>query len=243
MAGGIYHPQKICRNITEYLTVIEVADLHKKYRSGRGTIYALDGISFKVEKGESFAVAGKSGSGKTTLLNCIGGLEKLDKGTILCAGIDINRLSQGELSRFQRKQVGFVFQTGNLLTYLTVRENLALPLALNGIRGAKSEQRICQLLESIGLPDIGPALPRELSGGETQRVAFARAIAHAPVILLADEPTASLDSTNAKQLIRLMVSQSREQHCTLVVATHDPEVIEMADHRFPLKDGRKEEIP
>jgi putative ABC transport system ATP-binding protein len=221
--------------------VIEVADLHKTYRSGRGTIRALKGIAFKIEKGHSLAVAGKSGSGKTTLLYCIGGLEKLDRGTILCAGIDMGHLGQRARSCFQRKQIGFVFQMGNLITYLTVRENLALPLALNGISRVNSEKRICWLLDNIGLPDIGPALPQELSGGETQRVAFARAIAHAPAILLADEPTANLDSATAMQLTQLMVSLCREQHCTLVVATHDPEVIEMADHRFPLKDGKKEE--
>jgi ABC-type lipoprotein export system ATPase subunit len=241
MAGDSYYPQKTGRNIAEHLIVIEVAELYKTYRSGKRTVYALKGVSFNVEMGESVAVAGKSGSGKTTLLNCIGGLETVDQGTIRCAGIDINRLSQRQLARFQRNHVGFVFQTGNLLTYLTVRENLALPLILNGTRGTKCEYRISQLLESIGLPDIGSALPPELSGGETQRVSFARAIAHAPSILLADEPTASLDSVHGKQLIRLMVSLSRQQQCTLVVATHDPEVMAMADRRFPLKDGKREE--
>jgi ABC-type lipoprotein export system ATPase subunit len=222
--------------------VIQVSDISRFYRSGRGRVVALQDISFTVEMGQNFVLAGRSGSGKTTLLNCLGGLEKPDHGTILCAGSDINKLARRELSLFQRRHVGFMFQTGNLLSYLSVRENLAFPLEMNRISGAAREKRIDWLLESIGMPGIDAALPRELSGGEMQRVAFARAIAHSPAILLADEPTASLDSTNGKQLIRLMLALSREQHCTLVVATHDPEVIDMADDRLVLKDGRREEL-
>jgi putative ABC transport system ATP-binding protein len=136
--------------------------------------------------------------------------------------------------------VGFVFQFGNLISYLTVRENLAFPLALIGMSAATRERRIQELLDRIGLPDIGEALPGELSGGETQRIAFARAIAHSPAILLADEPTASLDSATGRELIRLMHSLSGEQGCTLVVTTHDPEVIAMATGQLQLKDGHKE---
>lgn len=223
--------------------MIDVVDLCKTFHSGRGTVSALEGITFEVQKGESFIIAGKSGSGKTTLLNCIGGLEKPDRGTIRCAGIDINRLSRKALSRFQRERIGFVFQSGSLLSYLTVRENLAFPLALNGVEGMRTKKRVKELLEIIELPELGSALPHELSGGETQRVAFARAIAHTPDILLADEPTASLDTATGRRLIRLMVSLSRQQHCTLVIASHDLEVIRMADQRFHLKDGRKETRP
>lgn len=220
--------------------MIQVVDVFKAYVSGRGNVTALEGISFDVERGECFIVAGKSGSGKTTLLNCVGGLEKPDRGRIICAGMDLNLLSRGALSRFQRSHVGFVFQSGNLLSYLTVRENLAFPLALNGVDGTRRNRRVQELLELIELQDLGSALPRELSGGETQRVAFARAIAHNPAILLADEPTASLDSATAGLLIRLMIKLSRLHQCTLVVASHDPEVIQMADRRFQLRDGRKE---
>ena len=220
--------------------MIEVQALYKSFTSGRGKVTALEGLSFKVAKGENFIVAGKSGSGKTTLLNCIGGLETPDSGAIRCGGVDIHRLSRKALARFQREQVGFVFQQGNLLSYLTVSENLALPLALNGIDADDRKRRVRELLETIGLPDHGAALPWELSGGETQRVAFARAIAHAPAILLADEPTASLDSATGAQLVQLMVSLSRQRRCTLLVASHDPEVIRTADHQLLLKDGRKE---
>ena len=223
--------------------MIDVVELCKTYHSGRRTVSALESITFGVQKGESFIIVGKSGSGKTTLLNCIGGLEKPDRGTVRCAGFDINRLSRKELSRFRRERIGFVFQSGNLLSYLTVRENLVFPLALNGVNRIQTQKRVKELLEIIELPELGSALPHELSGGETQRVAFARAIAHTPNILLADEPTASLDTATGQRLVRLMVSLSRRQHCTLVIASHDPEVIHMADHRFKLKDGRKETRP
>lgn len=220
--------------------MIEVIALCKTFTSGRGQVAALDGISFDVNRGENVIIAGKSGSGKTTLLNCIGGLEKPDRGSIRSDGVDIHGLSRKGLARFQREQVGFLFQQGNLLSYLTVRENLALPLALNGIDGGRRRDRIDALLNAIDLPELGSALPHQLSGGEVQRVAFARAIAHTPRILLADEPTASLDSTTGRRLIQLMVSLGKRQHCTLLVASHDPEVIRTADHIVELKDGRKE---
>ena len=220
--------------------MIAAAGVCKTYRSGRGKVAALEDVSFMVEKGACFAVAGKSGSGKTTLLNCLGGLEKPDRGRVTCGQVEVSALSGSAASKFLRTQVGFVFQFGNLISYLTVRENLAFPLELNGMSGARRERRIQELLDRIGLPGIGKALPGELSGGETQRVAFARAIAHSPAILLADEPTASLDSATGREFIRLMHSLSSEQGCTLVVATHDPEVIALATSQLQLKDGRKE---
>jgi putative ABC transport system ATP-binding protein len=222
--------------------VIEISGISKTYVSGRGKVSALENISFTAARGKLFAIAGKSGSGKTTLLNCIGGLEKPDCGRITCSGVDVSTLSATAVSRFQRKQVGFVFQFGNLISYLTVSENLSFPLELNGIYGSERDRRVQELLDSIGLSSIGAALPHELSGGETQRVAFARAIAHSPSILLVDEPTASLDTINGRQLLKLMRRLITEKGCTLVVATHDPEVIEMAADRLHLKDGRKEEL-
>lgn len=223
--------------------VIAVEDICKIYRSGRGVVTALDGVSFTIERAENFVIAGKSGSGKTTLLNCLGGLERPDRGAVRCNGQDLNGLSGRALSCFQRTQVGFIFQNGNLLSCLTVRQNLEFPLALNGITGTQKNNRIRELLEQVDLPGLGEALPSELSGGETQRVAFARAIAHKPAILLADEPTANLDTATGRILIRMMADMSRREHCTLVVATHDPEVMRMADNRFQIKDGRKDLTP
>jgi len=184
------------------------------------------------------AVVGKSGSGKTTLLNCIGGLERPDTGTVTCLGQDIHALSRRSLSLFQRQHLGFVFQFGNLLSYLTVYENIDFPLALNGVPRKERDVRVLELLERVGLLDSQQALPRELSGGEVQRVSFARAIAHGPQVLLADEPTASLDSDTARDLVQLMVEVVQEQASSLIVSTHDPVVIDLADSIMHLRDGR-----
>lgn len=222
--------------------MIEILGLHKTYLSGRGKVTVLDDISFTAAGGKLFVIAGRSGSGKTTLLNCIGGLERPDAGKILFEDKDVGAFSPISVSRFQRKHVGFVFQFGNLISYLTVNENLCFPLELNGITGSERDRRVRELLEAVGLSGAGKALPHELSGGETQRVAFARAIAHKPSILLIDEPTASLDSENARQLIDLMRKLAADRGCTSIVASHDPEVIEAADDRFYLRDGRREEF-
>ena len=217
--------------------MLDVLHLSKTFRSGRGSVSALKDISFHLNAGESVMLIGKSGSGKTTLLNCLGGLEKPDTGRVMCGGVDINALTAHELSLFHRSRVGFVFQSSNLISYLTVKENISIPLELNGISGLTRDRRVLELLSEIGLSGVGGAFPRELSGGETQRVAFARAIAHGPALLLADEPTASLDSATAGQLIQWIRDLSLKQGCTLVVATHDPEIMDIADHQLVLKDG------
>jgi ABC-type lipoprotein export system ATPase subunit len=218
--------------------LVRVQGVGKIYQSGRRQVEALCDISCTVEGGSALAVVGKSGSGKTTLLNCIGGLERPDQGSITCLGHDIHALSRRSLSLFQRQHLGFVFQFGNLLSYLTVYENIGFPLALNGIIGKESDERVLGLLERVGLRDSQQALPGELSGGEVQRVSFARAVAHRPQILLADEPTASLDSSTARDLVQLMLEVMREQASSLIVSTHDPVVIDLADNILHLRDGR-----
>ena len=218
--------------------MIRIHGLWKSYPSGRGRIQALSDVSFSVDEGRTLTVVGKSGSGKTTLLNCTGGLEHPDRGTVNCFGVDIHALSGKTLSLFQRKNLGFVFQFGNLLSYLTVSENISFPLTLNGIEGMERERRVMELLEKIGLSDAGPALPSELSGGEVQRVSFARAMAHFPKIILADEPTASLDSETGLHLVDLMFKTCREQGCTIVISTHDQEIIKLSDDILYLKDGK-----
>ena len=218
--------------------MIRLSKVGKVYRSGRGSVEALRDVSIHIRKGAAVAVVGKSGSGKTTLLNCIGGLERPSQGTVTCFGCDIHALSAKALSSFQRQNVGFVFQHGNLLSYLTVSENIAFPLVLNGIDGKQKIQRVAILLEKIGLPEAGAALPRELSGGEIQRVAAARAMAHFPKIFLADEPTASLDTATGKNLVQLIFDMGEEQGCTLVIATHDPEIFHLTEKTVHLRDGR-----
>ena len=220
--------------------MIRIQGISKEYRSGRGRVQAITDVSFTIENNNTVAVFGKSGSGKTTLLNCLGGLERPEKGKITCFGVEIHSLSEKLLCLFQRRNIGFVFQYGNLLSYLTVYQNIAFPLALNNFDKKAISNRVNELLEKIGLAETGPALPHELSGGEVQRVSVARAMAHTPQMLLADEPTASLDTDTGRDLVQLMFSIGREHGCTMVIATHDPEVINLADASLPLRDGRIE---
>lgn len=218
--------------------MIQLEGISKEYRSGRGRVLALSDVSFSIEKNSTVAVFGKSGSGKTTLLYCIGGLERPENGVVTCFGIDIHSLSEKALCLFQRENVGFVFQHGNLFNYLTVFENIAFSLELNCVEKKAVVNRVNELLENIGLADAGAALPYELSGGEVQRVAVARAIAHSPQVLLADEPTASLDSDTGRNLVQLMFNMGRDQGCTIIIATHDPDIINLADARMPIQDGK-----
>lgn len=220
--------------------MIRIQGISKEYRSGRGRVQAITDVSFTIENNNTVAVFGKSGSGKTTLLNCLGGIEQPEKGKITCFGVEIHSLSEKALCLFQRRNIGFVFQHGNLLSYLTVYQNIAFPLALNNFDKKAISNRVNELLEKIGLAETGPALPHELSGGEVQRVSVARAMAHTPQMLLADEPTASLDTDTGRDLVQLMFSIGREHGCTMVIATHDPEVINLADASLPLRDGRIE---
>ena len=220
--------------------MIELRDVSKQFTAGRGHVAALSGITFSSAAGQGLILAGRSGSGKTTLLNCLGTLETPDSGTIIVNGADLCTLSDPQRTRFRSEQVGFVFQAGNLLPWLTVAENLRFPLELNGIRGTVQTRRIDELLETFGLHGYNKALPLELSGGEAQRVTFARAIAHYPALLLADEPTASLDSQNSNQLITLMFSLCKNNGTTLIIATHDQELLAMADSIVFLKDGKME---
>ena len=217
--------------------MIQLYSVTKKYRSGRGHIQAIRDVSLVIKTGDAVAVIGKSGSGKTTLLNCIGGLERPEKGKVISFDSDVYALSARNLSLFQRQNIGFVFQHGNLLSYLTVYDNIAFPLILNGIKRAMIMKRVSELLDKIGLPVAGAAMPHELSGGEIQRVSVARAIAHLPRILLADEPTASLDTATGQSLVKLLFDMGRENGCTMILSTHDPDVSVMADGIIEIRDG------
>lgn len=217
--------------------MIMLSNITKTFRSGRGYVQAIRDVSLVIETGEVVAAIGKSGSGKTTLLNCIGGLERPEKGEVTSFDSDIYTLSARELSLFQRRHMGYVFQYGNLLSYLTVYDNIAFPLILNGRQKPQIENRVNELLEKIGLPDAGRAMPHELSGGEIQRVSVARAIAHKPRTLLADEPTASLDSATGEILVKLLFDMGRENGCTMILTTHDPNVSALADRIVEIRDG------
>ena len=218
--------------------MVVVDSVTKTYSSRRGQTRALDRVSLAVRRGEAVALVGKSGSGKTTLLNCVGGLERPDAGAVTCFGVAVHALTERALGLFQRRRVGFVFQRGNLLAYLSVADNIAFPLRLNGVSGREKDRRVGELLERIGLSDAASALPHELSGGELQRVAVARAVAHGPDLVLADEPTASLDSAAGLRVLDLLLDLGRERGCTTLIATHDPDVVQRTDARVELHDGR-----
>ncbi len=218
--------------------MVTVEGITKTFQSGRGTLTAINNVSFSIETGMFAAVIGKSGSGKSTLLNCLGGLEPPDSGTITCFGTSLYSLGNHELSLYQRQYIGFIFQRGNLLSYLTVSENIGFPLTLKNVRGSARSKRIDELLDRIDLVSAAKALPHELSGGEAQRVAVARAIAHRPKLLLADEPTASLDTATGQQVVQLMYDMGQADHCTIIMVTHDREITESATPIIYLKDGR-----
>lgn len=218
--------------------MLEVVDISKQYLSGRGHVQALKSISLRMENNANLALVGKSGSGKTTLMHCIGGIERPNAGKVMIDGHDIQSLSEKALCLFQRRNIGFVFQHGNLLSFMTAAENIAFPLNLNGVDARTRNRRIAELLDLIGLPDIGAAMPFELSGGEMQRVAIARALVHEPGLLLADEPTANLDSATGADIMRMMIDLTKIQGCNLIMATHDLELIAMADSSIKLRDGQ-----
>ncbi|HEY3276383.1 MAG TPA: ABC transporter ATP-binding protein [Syntrophorhabdaceae bacterium] len=218
--------------------MIRVEHISKTFISGRGSVRALSDVSFSAGAGTATAIVGKSGSGKTTLLHCIGGLLLPDEGKVNCFGTELDQLSNRGMSLFQRRNMGFIFQYGNLLSYYSVFDNILFPLALNGMGKKERERRVASLLERIELVGAENALPHELSGGEAQRVAAARAIAHSPQMLLADEPTASLDSETGKNLITLLLEMTKEQKCALVFSTHDPELVNLCDGSFRMRDGR-----
>jgi ABC-type lipoprotein export system ATPase subunit len=218
--------------------MIRLSHISKTFRSGRGHVNAITDISLFLPAGSFTAIVGKSGSGKSTLLNCMGGLEAPDQGEIICFGKPLHKLNSTQISRFQRRHLGFVFQRGNLLSYLTVYENIGMPLTLNGISGKARTQKIALLLEAIGLTSAAKALPHELSGGETQRVSVARAVAHEPKLLLADEPTANLDTATGRGIVKLMSQLGTDLGCTIIMATHDREIINAAGLTICLKDGK-----
>ncbi len=215
--------------------------LTKRYRLGSATVDALARVDLEVADGEWVAVVGPSGSGKSTLLNLIGGLDKPTAGSISVAGRDLAALDSEALARHRRETVGFVFQTFRLLTHLTARENVALPLLLAGRSRSNAERRADELLEGVGLGDRAAHRPPELSGGEQQRVAIARALTNAPRLLLADEPTGNLDADAGAGVLALLADVRRDRRLAVVVATHDVEVASRAERIVRLRAGRVEE--
>ena len=217
--------------------VIEIENLTRKYGKGIGEVVAINEISLNIEYGEFTAIIGPSGSGKSTLLNLIGGLDKSDSGCVLLAGKDIAKMSGSQMSDFRRDRIGFIFQAYNLIPVLSAEENIEYIMLLQGIPSVKRKERVQEMLFLVGLEGLGHRRPSELSGGQQQRVAVARAMASKPEIILADEPTANLDSKTGMALLDMMRQLNEDQSVTFVFSTHDEMIMKRARRLIHLRDG------
>ncbi len=220
--------------------MIRCRDVCKIYQQGENEITALAGVSLEIPAGSFAAVMGQSGSGKSTLLHLIGGLERPTRGELLVDGRLIGQMADDQVTLFRRTQIGFVFQFFNLLPTLTAMENIALPFVLDGRPKSEADGRAASLLVKVGLDKRKDHLPAELSGGEIQRVAIARALSFSPPILLADEPTGNLDSTNGAAILDLLRQINQEDNCTVVIVTHSEAAASYAERKIYLRDGRVE---
>ena len=217
--------------------VIEIENLTRKYGKGIGEVVAINEISLNIEYGEFTAIIGPSGSGKSTLLNLIGGLDKSDSGSVLLAGRDIAKMSGSQISDFRRDSIGFIFQAYNLIPVLSATENIEYIMLLQGIPSVKRKERVQEMLFLVGLEGLVHRRPSELSGGQQQRVAVARAMASKPEIILADEPTANLDSKTGMALLDMMRQLNEDQGVTFVFSTHDEMIMKRARRLIHLRDG------
>jgi len=217
--------------------VIELAGIRKAFGTGTRRV-VLDGLSLSVAKGEFVAIRGESGIGKSTLLNLIAGLEQPDAGSVAVGGQALAALDDDGLTRLRREHIGFVFQAFHVLPYLTVGQNVALPLALLGRQGVDADRRVQAMLDAVGLAGRAGDVPGTLSGGELQRVAIARALVHAPAVVLADEPTGNLDPDSADEIVALLRDAVKAQGATAVLVTHSPRAAAAADRVLVLRrDG------
>lgn len=221
--------------------VIETRELTRKFGSGATEVTALDHVSLTIEEGEFTAIIGPSGSGKTTLLHLIGGLDVPDGGNVFLSGTNIAQMSGNELSDFRRDHIGFIFQSYNLIPVLSAEENIEYIMLLQGMDSTSRKQRVQEMLHLVGLDGLGDRRPAQLSGGQQQRVAVARAMASNPDIILADEPTANLDSKTGISLLDVMRHLNQENNMTFIFSTHDQKIMDRADRLVHLADGRIEQ--
>ena len=220
------------------MNVIETKEVSKIYNPDTIPVNALNKVNLDIEKGEFTAIVGPSGSGKTTLLNVIGGLDDASEGSVMIDGSDILKLSGGKLIDFRLRHFGFVFLAYNLIPVLSAKENIEFIMLLQNWPTKKREDRTKEMLEAVGLKDKSGSKPSQLSGGQQQRVAVARALASKPRFVLADEPTANLDSKSAENLLDIMLKLNEEEHITFIFSTHDPRVIKRARRVITLEDGK-----
>lgn len=217
--------------------IVELRHMSKSYHEGQRSRLIFDQLDLAFVEGEFTLLLGQSGSGKSTLLNLISGIDSIDSGEIQVGGEIITRMTERELTRFRREHIGFIFQFFNLIPTLTVFENVTLPLQLTGQLEAAQIKRADELIERVGLQHRRDAFPDRLSGGEQQRVAILRAIIHNPLVLLADEPTGNLDENTGDIVLKLLLELTREAGKTLIMATHNPEIIPMADQVYRVSAG------
>jgi len=219
-------------------TIIETRQVTKQYRRGKVSVPAVNGIDIMVKRGEIVGLIGPSGSGKTTLLNLIGGLDRPTSGSVVVDGVSLGSLGDAQLTEYRLRKVGFVFQFYILIPTLSAQENVELPMSLAKVPKAEQENRSARLLNEVGLAERVRHMPDEMSGGEQQRVAVARAFANGPSVLLADEPTGDLDSKSASMLMDLIKALQRDRGVTFIVVSHDPLVIAKCDRAYAIRDGR-----
>ena len=213
--------------------MIEVKDIHKSF----GTLEVLKGVDLTVEKGEIVSIIGKSGAGKTTLLQIVGTLDKPDSGSVVIDGVDVFALKEKELADFRNRHIGFIFQFHQLLPEFNALENVMMPAMIARIPEKEAEQRAVQLLTELGMAERLTHKPNELSGGEKQRVAAARAMMMSPDVILADEPSGSLDESNKKELHKLLLQMREQYGQTIIIVTHDKELAEISDRVIEMRDG------
>jgi putative ABC transport system ATP-binding protein len=218
--------------------ILQIRDLTKHYDEGGQSRKILNHVNLQIETGEFFVLLGKSGSGKSTLLNLISGIDRADGGQVLIGSTDVTALDEKRQTLFRRDHIGIIFQFFNLIPTLTVLENITLPSELRGEKRRSVEQRGLVLLERVGLADRADTFPDKLSGGEQQRVAIARALAHEPILILADEPTGNLDEDTGRNVLKLLLELTRDVGKTLVMATHNPEIIPLADRVCRIHEGK-----
>jgi putative ABC transport system ATP-binding protein len=220
------------------MIAVRCIDLCRTYYQGDQAIKALDHVNLEIEEGGFVCLSAPSGGGKTTLLNAIGGLDQPDSGEVWIAGERIDNLSKGELAKLRLRQIGFVFQAFNLIPVLTARENVEFVMQIQGVQADKRAEQARAILEEVGLEGLDDRRPADMSGGQQQRVAVARAIVSRPALVLADEPTANLDSHNADELMQLFVELNQHHNTTFVIATHDQRVMAYAKRLISMLDGR-----
>jgi len=220
------------------MKVIEIKGVNKIYNSSEVKVHAVNNVSLDFNEGEFAAIVGPSGSGKTTLLNLLGGLDLPSSGKIIIGGVDLSTLKPSKLIDFRMRNIGFVFQSYNLIPVLTAKENVEFIMSLQKWARNDRESRSYELLKAVGLEARGNSRPAKLSGGQQQRVAVARALASKPKFVLADEPTANLDSKSATTLLEIMEKLNREEKITFIFSTHDPRVVKMARRVITLEDGK-----